>query len=115
MIASSRIPILALSVLGAWACAAEESKIAFDAYKHVIWIPVRVAGGPLLTFAFDSAAARSAIDWDRAEEQKLPFIALGERLNAGSGDGLALIGRTGAVGLTMPGAALDLPAIGVVP
>jgi len=115
MIASSRIPILAVSVLGAWACAAEESKIAFDAYKHVIWIPVRVAGGPPLTFAFDSAAARSAIDWDRAEEQKLPFTALGERLNAGSGDGLARIGRTGAVGLTMPGAALDLPAIGVVP
>ena len=115
MIARSRIPILAASVLAAWACAAEEPKIAFDPYKHVIWIPVRVAGGPPLTFAFDSAAARSAIDWDRADEQKLPFAALGERLNAGSGDGLARIGRTGAVALTMPGAAMDLPAIGVVP
>ena len=115
MIASSRFPILAASILAVCVSAAEESKITFDPYKHVIWIPVRVAGGPPLTFAFDSAAARSAIDWDRAEEQKLPFTALGERLNAGSGDGLARIGRTGAVGLTMPGAALDLPAMGVVP
>jgi hypothetical protein len=113
MIARLRIPVLAASILSAWVCAAEEPKIAFDPYKHVIWIPVHVAGGPPLTFAFDSAAARSAIDWDRAEEQKLPFTVLGERLNAGSGDGLARLGRTGAVGLTMPGADMELPAMGV--
>ena len=40
---------------------------------------MRVNGGPLLTFGFDSAAAHSAIDWDRAEEQKLPFTSRGER------------------------------------
>lgn len=115
MVASSRIRILIASILAASACAAEEPQITFDPYKHVIWIPVRVEGASSLMFAFDSAAARSAIDWDRAEEQKLPFTALGERLNAGSGDGLARIGRTGALRVVMPGAAIDLPSMGVVP
>jgi hypothetical protein len=97
------------------ALAAEDSKAEFDPYKHVIWMPVRINGGPPLTFGFDSAAARSAIDWDRAEEQKLPVTSLGERRNAGSGDGLARIGRTGAVQAAIPGATLDLPSMGVVP
>jgi hypothetical protein len=95
--------------------AAEEARIAFDPYKHVIWIPVQVNGGPQLIFAFDSAAATSAIDWDRAEQLKIPFTSLGEQLNAGSGDGAARVGRTGAVRVSMPGAALELPRMGVVP
>ncbi len=68
-----------------------------------------------MTFGFDSAAARSAVDWDRAGQLKIPFTSLGERQNAGSGDGLARLGRTAAARVTMPGATLDLPAMGVVP
>jgi hypothetical protein len=66
-----------LAALAASGASGQEPRISFDSYKHVIWIPVRVNGGPLLTFAFDSAAAHSAIDWDRAEELKLPFASLG--------------------------------------
>ena len=95
------------------ACAAgQEPQISFDPYKHVIWIPVRVNGGPQLNFAFDSAAAHSAIDWDRAEELKLPFASLGERY-AGSGDSMARIGEAKNLSLTLPGASLQLPRMGV--
>ena len=96
------------------ACAApgQEPQISFDPYKHVIWIPVRVNGGPLLNFAFDSAAAHSAIDWDRAEELKLPFASLGEQY-AGSGDAMARIGEAKDLSLTLPGASLQLPRMGV--
>lgn len=37
---------------------------------------MRVNGGPVLNFAFDSAAAHNAIDQDRAEELKLGWPAL---------------------------------------
>lgn len=99
------VPLLAVVLAG----------ITFDPYKHVIWIPVQIDGGAMLEFGFDSAAAVSAIEWNRAEEQKIPFTSLGERLNAGSGDGLARTGRTGAVRLRLPGVVLELPAMGVVP
>ncbi|MBZ5586578.1 MAG: retropepsin-like domain-containing protein, partial [Acidobacteriia bacterium] len=80
---SRRFALFSILILSA--SAAENPGITFDPYKHVIWIPVRINGGPPLTFGFDSAAARSAIDWDRAEEMKLQFTDLGERLNRGSG------------------------------
>jgi hypothetical protein len=110
-------PALLSGLLAAAAlCAgADEARIVFEPYKHVIWIPVRVNGGPELRFAFDSAAAKSAIDWDRAEQLKIPFTSLGEQLNAGSGDGATRVGRTGAVRVSLPGATLDLPTMGVVP
>ena len=104
--------VAALAALAACTIAGQEPQISFDPYKHVIWIPVRVNGGPLLNFAFDSAAAHSAIDWDRAEEVKLPFTSLGERY-AGSGDTMRRIGEAKDLSLTLPGATLQLPRMGV--
>jgi hypothetical protein len=86
--------------------------ITFDPDKHVIWIPARVAGGPVLSFAFDSAAT-SAIEWERAEELKIPFANLGEQY-AGTGEKKARIGRTEPVTVAIPGASLSL-RMGVVP
>jgi hypothetical protein len=82
------LSVLVLLVVGlpdGVALAAGEPGVTFDPYKHVIWIPTRIAGGPILNFAFDSAATTSAIEWDRAEELKIPFAGLGEQY-AGSGD-----------------------------
>ena len=101
-----------MAVFASCAATAQEAHITFDRYKHVIWIPVRVNGGAVLNFAFDSAAAHSAIDWDRAEEIKLPFVSLGEQYG-GSGDTKTRIGRAGDVRLTLPGASLQLSRMGV--
>ena len=95
------------------AIAAGEPGVAFDPYKHVIWMPTRIAEGPVLNFAFDSAATTSAIDWDRAEELRIPFAVLGEQY-AGSGDNKARVGRTESIGVSIPGASLSL-RMGVVP
>lgn len=103
----------ALLMAAVAAHATEEPKVTFDPQKYLIWIPVQVNGGPPLNFALDSAAGSSAIDWDRAEELKIPFDELG-LAHAGSGDNVARVGRTGAVRLTLPDATLDLPALGVV-
>lgn len=104
----------AVAVLAACGAGGQEGRVSFDAYKHVIWIPVRVNGGPVLNFAFDSAAARSGIDWERAEEQKLAFESLGQQY-AGSGDTKARIGMARDVSLTLPGATLQLARVGVAP
>ena len=104
--------VAVLASLAACGAAGQEPQISFDPYKHVIWIPVRVNGGPVLNFAFDSAAAHSAIDWDRAEKLKLPFTSLGERYG-GSGDTMARIGEAKDLSLTLPGASLQLPRLGV--
>lgn len=104
--------VAALASLAACGAAGQEPQISFDSYKHVIWIPVRVNGGPVLNFAFDSTAAHSAIDWDRAEELKLPFASLGERYG-GSGDTMARMGEAKDLSLMLPGASLQLPRMGV--
>src|SRR5690242_8283718 len=85
--------VLSATLLAPVVLFAEEPTITFDPYKHVIWIPTRIAGGSVLNFGFDSAAARSAIDWGRAEELKIPFSSLGEQY-AGSGDNKARVGMT---------------------
>jgi hypothetical protein len=112
---SVRFMICAAILTTTVALPGEEARITFDPNKHVIWIPVRVDGGRPLSFALDSAATSSVIDWDRAEELKIPFTSLGERRDAGTGDGTSRGGRTGPVRLAFPGATLDLPAMGVVP
>ena len=66
----------------------------------------------MLNFAFDSAAAHSAIDWDRAEELKLPFTSQGERYG-GSGDTVTRFGEAKDLSLVLPGASLQIPKMGV--
>jgi hypothetical protein len=104
---SISVLLVAAALAAGAASPGEEQGIAFDPYKHVIWIPTRIAGGPPLNFGFDSAAASTAIDWDRAEQLKIPFTQLGEQY-AGSGDNTARVGKTDSVRVAIPGATLDL-------
>ncbi len=109
---SLAVLMIAAPLAGSLVFASDEPGISFDPHNHVIWIPTRISGGPILTFGFDSAASASAIDWDRAEELKIPFAERGAQF-AGSGDNRARVGKTESVNVAIPGATLAV-RMGVV-
>ena len=69
-------------------------EIPFRMVEGVIWLDVSINGSLPLNFVLDTASGDDVIDRDRAEELKLPLIELGERANAGTGDGTTLVAFT---------------------
>ena len=69
-------------------------EIPFRMVEGVIWLDVSVNGSQPLHFVLDTASGDDVIDRDRAGELKLPLIELGERPNAGTGDGTTLVAFT---------------------
>jgi hypothetical protein len=90
-------------------------EIPFRIVEGVIWLDVSINGSQPLNFVLDTASGDDVIDRVRAEELKLPLIELGERANAGTGDGTTRVALTDNVEFTVGSLHYKRLRVSVVP
>ena len=90
-------------------------EIPFRMVEGVVWLDVSVNGSQPLNFVLDTASGDDVIDRDRAEKLKLPLIELGERANAGTGDGTTLVAFTDNVEFAVSSLQYKRMRVSVVP